>query len=156
MTGQANGPRIAHLWEGVVIVVSILLAFGIDAWWGARQSRAAESEYLTQVRAELVQLRPELVSSIEIHAGLAERGTALLGDLDTVPADSVLLWSNRVFVVGLSTYFRTGLIGAAGPETVADADLRDLLARWPGAYADFKEEEDAMRQGRATTPPAGR
>ena len=27
--------------EGAVIVVSILLAFGIDAWWEGRQERAS-------------------------------------------------------------------------------------------------------------------
>ncbi len=46
-------PRI--LVEGVVIVGSILLAFGIDAWWDGVQERALELEYAERLRADLVQ-----------------------------------------------------------------------------------------------------
>ena len=35
--------------EGVVIVGSILLAFGIDAWWEDRGDRVAEREALEQL-----------------------------------------------------------------------------------------------------------
>ena len=41
------------LLEGVVIVGSILLAFGIQAWWDQRQERIAEAEYLAAVRDEI-------------------------------------------------------------------------------------------------------
>ena len=39
--------------EGVVIVVSILLAFGIDAWWDDRQLRHEERALLEELRATL-------------------------------------------------------------------------------------------------------
>ena len=39
--------------EGVVIVGSILLAFGIDAWWEGRQERAEEQQLLTNLQQEL-------------------------------------------------------------------------------------------------------
>ncbi len=35
-------PWLRVLVEGVVIVGSILLAFGIDAWWKGREERRAE------------------------------------------------------------------------------------------------------------------
>ena len=41
------------LLEGVVIVGSILLAFGIQAWWDQRQERHAETEYITAIRDEI-------------------------------------------------------------------------------------------------------
>jgi hypothetical protein len=41
------------LLEGIVIVGSILLAFGIQAWWDQRQERIAEAEYLAAVRDEI-------------------------------------------------------------------------------------------------------
>ena len=39
--------------EGVVIVGSILLAFGIDAWWDERQDRAVEQALLTGLVEDL-------------------------------------------------------------------------------------------------------
>lgn len=39
--------------EGVVIVGSILLAFGIDAWWEGRQEREDELGYVERLRAGL-------------------------------------------------------------------------------------------------------
>ena len=39
--------------EGVVIVGSILLAFGIDAWWEGRQEREREATYLSALVAEV-------------------------------------------------------------------------------------------------------
>ena len=40
--------------EGVVIVLSILLAFAIDAWWGEWREKTAEIEQLARVSTELV------------------------------------------------------------------------------------------------------
>jgi len=48
-------PRI--LAEGFAIVVSILLAFGIQAWWEERQERIEEREILVGLRDELSEIR---------------------------------------------------------------------------------------------------
>ena len=40
--------------EGVVIVGSILLAFGIQAWWDGLQEREEEREVLIGLEAEFV------------------------------------------------------------------------------------------------------
>ena len=51
---SSSTSRLARLsLEGVVIVVSILLAFGIDAWWGERQERKRMLGQLTQVEIDL-------------------------------------------------------------------------------------------------------
>ena len=39
--------------EGIVIVVSILLAFAIDAWWEDRQELKAAEDQVSRVLAEL-------------------------------------------------------------------------------------------------------
>jgi hypothetical protein len=39
--------------EGAVVILSILLAFAIDAAWNARQLRARETEYLTALGVEM-------------------------------------------------------------------------------------------------------
>lgn len=45
-------PWLRVIAEGVVVVVSILLAFGIDAWWEDRQDRAFEREALRRLQVE--------------------------------------------------------------------------------------------------------
>jgi hypothetical protein len=39
--------------EGAVIVLSILRAFAVDAWWDSRQDRAREESYLRQLAGDL-------------------------------------------------------------------------------------------------------
>ena len=51
--------------EGAVVILSILLAFSIDAAWDSRQARAREVEYLTALRVEMVLASEELA---EDHA----------------------------------------------------------------------------------------
>lgn len=46
--------------EGAVIVVSILLAFWIDAWWDNRQARMTEMTVLESIREEVEENRLEL------------------------------------------------------------------------------------------------
>ena len=56
-------PRI--LVEGVVIVGSILLAFGIDAWWEGVQDRQEEQSMLVELRSEFEVNREALVSTAQ-------------------------------------------------------------------------------------------
>jgi len=44
MTDRVNSSWARVLAEGSAIVVSILLAFGIQAWWEERQERTEEAE----------------------------------------------------------------------------------------------------------------
>ena len=74
--------------ESVTIVASILLAFGIDAWWAARQERQAELLILQQLRtvleADLVDIRVGLDWALDNKGRLQDllhrlRGTDRLG-----------------------------------------------------------------------------
>ena len=38
--------------EGIVVVISILLAFSIDAWWDAKQKESRRQELAFDLRAE--------------------------------------------------------------------------------------------------------
>ena len=37
------------LFEGVVVVISILVAFAIDAWWDSRKAKLLEADFLTRL-----------------------------------------------------------------------------------------------------------
>ena len=51
--------------EGVVIVGSILLAFGIDAWWEGRQERDEEVQVLLAIQED-IELNRKTKHSIDI------------------------------------------------------------------------------------------
>ncbi len=63
MTGNTtNRERLNFLLlEGVAIVVSILMAFWIDAWWEGQKDRHEEQELLVGLEIEIVDLRDRLV-----------------------------------------------------------------------------------------------
>ena len=67
--------------EGVVIVGSILMAFGIDAWWDARQERSRE-------RAALLALARDFAAA----ADALER-QFLVMDSVTLAAETILEWT---------------------------------------------------------------
>lgn len=91
MTKQIPGLRI--LVEGVVIVLSILLAFGIDAWWDDVQQQAAEQEALrgleTDFAANLEALKSSIAAHIEYRRNLAALEEMTDLQLAAVPPDSV-------------------------------------------------------------------
>ena len=62
MTGNTtNRERLNFLLlEGVAIVVSILMAFWIDAWWEGRKDQHEEQELLVGLEIEIVDLRDRL------------------------------------------------------------------------------------------------
>lgn len=74
--------------EAFVIVVSILLAFGIDAWWDNRTQRRLETEYLEALRIELRNAQTEIGDDLAGQEELQDRLVRLLAQAD-VPADTL-------------------------------------------------------------------
>ena len=64
--------------EGVVIVGSILLAFGIDAWWSQRGERQAEVEALHGLRDDFVESQGRLASAMSEHLDVRDASVRLL------------------------------------------------------------------------------
>lgn len=64
-------PRVIA--EGLVIIVSILLALAADAWWDGVQQRRGESEALTALRADL---SSDAVGLASVGRALAARDSA--------------------------------------------------------------------------------
>lgn len=69
-------PRI--LAEGTVIVVSILLAFSIDAWWDGRQQRHNETVLLQALLDDLIEKRERLAFRIKYNEGILDAAQALI------------------------------------------------------------------------------
>lgn len=139
--------------EGCAIVVSILLAFGIDAWWESRQQRAAELDALRAIREEF-QANEELLSHVhEMHGAALKASDALLVLVQTTPdqlpaADSLesLLqsvrnnWTYDPVDGALNSLLDAGDLGL-----VSNPVLRARLAAWPDLVRDLNEDEMIQR-----------
>ena len=136
--------------EGAVIVVSILLAFGIQAWWDGRQQRVAELDALRQLDGALAQFEPVLATWRSNHSGVAESAAVLLEHtvLDGAVAlteDSVATllapvtwgWTIDLPDPTLEAFESSGRLGA-----LQNQELLDALTTWRGVMADLQGDED--------------
>lgn len=84
-------PRIFA--EGTIIVASILLAFWIDAWWGARQAKAAEEVVLQTLLDDLQAKRQLLHERNRFVGAIRESAETLLrissGSVESPDEDSI-------------------------------------------------------------------
>jgi hypothetical protein len=84
--------------EGVVIVGSILLAFGIQAGWEVRQEWARENQYLSQLLSDSRENQQRLGDALQLEQRQSQATQAVLNALrDSAPisADSARAWEER-------------------------------------------------------------
>ncbi len=147
-------PRI--LAEGAAIVVSILLAFSIDAWWDKRQDRTEERVILEAIVAEINGNLGVIEEQLEFRADQQQAIQTLFdasdGDIE-ISADEI----DRL--IGALTYWarsnhNTGvidsLISGTGLTIVSDPALRAQLTHLQSVYVWVddveRSEEDFTRQ----------
>lgn len=138
-------PWIRILVEGAVIVGSILLAFGIEAWWGHTQAQAEEQQYLVALREDVEAVMAEAertaANNNELNEQAWQRITELR-ELESVP-DSLLAVSRVQMVITtvlrarLDTY--TELVSSGGVTKVRDVRVRNRLAQLRSVM-DFEED----------------
>jgi len=138
--------------EGVVIVISILLAFAIDAWWDERQETVQTERMLAGLeedcRGNLAQAR----EVIELHEGRRELVSRLMGmddaRLRSIGPDSLgiyyaSLYDPRSFDPATATI--DALVGSGDLDLVEDEELRLLLSRFLNVVRDSEEEKEWMQ-----------
>lgn len=134
--------------EAAVIVVSILLAFWIDAWWGDRQARMTEVTVLESVREEAEENRLDLDRLLRRNGAQLDRIDGFLGstpdELRSLPPDSVAPWISAIVV----TWTYDGddsaagfFLGSSAPVTQHAREVRIVLARWVRILDDMEEEK---------------
>ena len=131
-------PRI--LAESAAIVVSILLAFSIEAWWADRRDRAEEQGILRGLKAEFEQnlglieielpYRSAVVDSIlKIFDASVARTSLEPEVLDELIGD-VTWWGNVKYSRGAID----GLLQSGGLSLIENEELRRVLASMPSRY----------------------
>jgi transposase-like protein len=122
--------------EAALIVLSVLLAFWINAWWEGRQARTAEAAAVEAVRAELERNRSGLevridqnrrqLVALERFLGMAPRA------LGAIPPDSVRLFAAAMVIPPTfdpEMAAATVLARNAVLTSPRDVEVRHLVAR---------------------------
>lgn len=151
MSGRLPWARI--LAEGLVIVVSILLAFGIDAWWEEQGARAEERSVLLALEAEFRSNAERLSSALTWYQERYASARRIL-ELSDGPAGALSDEELRSLLSDLlrkrSFYLDSGahdaLLASGELAVISDEELRNRLAAWPSVVAEWQEEDQAVFQ----------
>ena len=143
----------ASVREGTTIVVSILLAFGIDASWERLQARRDALDLLARVVAEVGQARTEMARGEAFQERLRVATELLLdavmesepGSTVTVP-DSLLIGVLGWQVVEVSTNNVEGFVASESFEFLGDVELREAIGRWIPSLEDQRDDQLNLRR----------
>lgn len=145
MTGQGKSIRLVT--EGVLIVVSILLAFAIDAAWAARGERLEARQVLRALHEEAVAnqaLIEDVIQRTEADYAQAKSFYEMpRQELQTASAD-LLQSLIRPNTTGMKMGALNGLTASGKLDIIASADLRKLLLDWQSAAIDLAERQSTL------------
>ncbi len=148
-----NAPNQSIRWlmaELMVVVLGILMAISIDAWWNEIGDRRSEQALLQALGDEFEKNQELLNRRFDIYHRRSSAASALLSlGPDATNLEPDLLNSHWRWVIRGGTYNpSTGVLDAAvssGNITVLrDPDLRLALARWPGHVKSLANVENRI------------
>jgi hypothetical protein len=141
--------------ESAAIIASILLAFAIDAWWEQRGEHRRSLAQLSTIRTEFVEVDQRLA---ELHRELVGLRGSVSEFLQHVGPDapqqsldsleSLIDLSFRSSRVELPTGSLQALLASGELSSVADSDLRALLATWPAEVSRLRNQSGLLEDNR--------
>jgi hypothetical protein len=147
-------PWVRILVEGAVIVVSILLAFALDAWWDARRERVELLEDLASVTEEVRSNLDVLALESRFHGTAVSSIDDLLARIDaaedgvwlTLP-DTIASFA-IVFppLVDPSTGALDALVAGGGLSRIRDRRLQRILGNVGALVEDVQDGERGARR----------
>jgi len=150
LEGQTARSARPLLVEGVVIVVSIVLAFGLDAWWDALAEGRQLREQLGSVEAEVGGNRDLVLFQIDYMERMIGAGAALVAAIDSaasvggvVTVPDTLAWiplANPTLDASLGAI--DALVASGQLALVRDPEIRTLLAGLRDRIEDAVEEQE--------------
>jgi len=148
---RISWPRIFA--EGIAIVVSILLAFGIQAWWELRNQRLALQSDLSALVDEFHATRMTLQSSLDWHRRIEAAAKELQQRLQTGnPSSPVIIPDTLIALVlamptlDLPTADLQHLQAAVDFSAVEDSELTQRLIAFSRVVEDQNDAEDRGSQ----------
>jgi hypothetical protein len=146
---QVPWPRIFA--EGVAIVVSILLAFAIQAWWERRQLEATRVELLSTLLESVRLDRETLARNIQG----SERTQAMAGRFYSLAASSLTSVQRdtaATYIYGIqqpnTVQFSNGPLSSALDASrlglIEDTRVLSAINRWSGQVSELDERANTM------------
>jgi hypothetical protein len=134
--------------EVIVVVIGILLAIAIDAWWQERQMRSDEQEILAGLRSEFLahhktltrNLAANLLGTQSLYDFLELQETRQPQATKQIVLD-VLFDMSSPFTTDLGSGTLNALLGAGRLENLTSRKLRTQLAAWDGVFGEVRDDE---------------
>jgi hypothetical protein len=120
---------IRSLLQGVGVVVGILIAFGIDAWWDTRGEHRLEAEYVSSLRSEIRAALGEVASDLASRRRLNDQLDIFLSD-GPLPPDSLralLRAASTVSNIAPPSAVLDDLVSSGRLQLLRSAELREGL-----------------------------
>ena len=150
MTRQIPWPRVFV--EGAVIVGSILLAFGIEAWWEQKGEADEEHEILLSLQDEFQWYEDRLQFRADRHLRIVEGISKVLAAghtgyawADVSEMDDAYGRIMRVGTWDPGSGARDALIASGRLERIQDPELRSALSSWGSVVDEVRDGESEMR-----------
>ena len=139
--------------EGVLIVVSILLAFSIESWQTERALRAEEQRILRQLESEFEANAELLALRRQNQDRILKAATWILsvtGPSDDRVVDAELFYSRVFEATDWATFdpqdgVLQSLLQTDKLEVIKSEPLRAMLSAWPSMVRDIAEDEQMAR-----------
>lgn len=138
--------------ESLAIVASILLAFGVDAWWDRHVEGVEEQVALQGLAADFASDLEQLDAVVRRHEELDDRLVALdtmtSGQASALPPDSAFSYvvaMTNIYTFDARDGTLDGLIESGRLGIIQSSDLRDALIAWKARVDDLAEESSDLR-----------
>ena len=133
--------------EGVVIVASILLAFGIDAWWASLQQDREYQDVLVALTAEFEEISRQIEVQESQTNRINQQAASIVSILRSRTGSVELPVCDLVALIRRPTLDLPGgeldgLLASGDLGLIKDRDLRGALASWPAAVEAAKDYGD--------------
>lgn len=155
MNDQVRASRAPIPWlriaaEAVAIVGSILLAFGIDAAWDARQDRSTERQIIADLRADFDSTMVSLEGALARTIQARDASLALLDHTGPAPRlasaerfDSLLPLVSSEGTFDPTNGTLASLLSSEGLQVISNYEVRALLSKWSQELDNTRRIEDA-------------
>jgi len=137
--------------EGLTIVLSILLAFSIDAMWANRIQKQELSASLAALQTDFQAIVVELDRALSAHSSRLEAANTLAqaneSTLEAMSSDSVTTLLRRTLyttTIDAQTATLYGMISGGQLANISDFNLRNDLARWEQLFRDHVTTQEML------------
>lgn len=154
-TKKREIPWLRIFAEGGAIVVSILLAFAIDAWWDTRQEETAQRARMQTLLEEFRAAKTQLEGQTESLQGSLQGTSRFLELMTTTPDAAAADQSREAFVESMSVGAFAPQLGSLedaltfrGSSPIGGPELWAQLQRWQLMMRDLEADAELLERNR--------